>query len=936
MVSPSFALNAIKISSSDMAVDLTHATEIYSKQGEDFQLVTAADIDGIVRRIEVRSSNLENRGDWAVFALANTSDVQLERLIVAPHFRLVGSHFFFPDLGSRRIISVTPSEGFSLEQLPNPDSDIFRITINPRSIVTFVMELTVPNLPQIYLWEPDFYKDMINSFTLYRGIVLGIAGLLAVLLSVLFMVNRTSILIATVAIAWVVLGYICIDFGFLSKMMHIPSDVLPIWRAFAEMALSSSLIIFLFIYFNLNRWHTRSAYIMFGWIICLAILFCVYFYNPSIVAGISRLSFAFIVVCGIFCITYFGKNGYNRAILLIPAWIVIVIWSISAYMAITGRLDNDIIQLALGGGLVLIVLLIGLIVMQSALSSVGITQGLFSDMECQSLAIIGSGDIVWDWDMVRDKIITIPDISTIFGFDAGSMHGPIHSWLLHMHPDDRDQFRAMLDSFSEHRRGRLRHEFRIHAKDRQFHWIVLRIRPVLNTNGEIVHCVGIASDITEHKRSIERLLHDAFTDNVTRLPNRQIFLDRLAMILSLSADDDKLRPTVIVMDIDRYKKINDTLGIEIGDNVIIALSRRVRRLLRPKDTLARLSGDRFGIILMSERDPLKIADFISTISKSMVSPINLFNQKIVMTASFGLVGWTNPRLTAIQMLKDAELAMYRAKNKGEYRIEAFRPSFRSFGIDQLQMKEDLFRAIEKSELYLVYQPIIRLKDEEIMGFEALALWNHPKLGKIFLSEFLSCSEDKDIINAVHLFVLERIAADIIQWQDQAGNPPVFISINIPSIQLLNDELCKDMQAIISKTLCSPQSIKLEFSETIIMENPEKSRILLDQIQSMGIGLILNGFGTRFSLVSYINQLKFDFVKVNGSLLLGSTKQRISILQSIVLIAQKLEMEIMATGIDGGIGVRELAEMGCNYGSGSSVRFDSVLKLLKKFPLVKNK
>src|SRR5690606_33196076 len=282
----------VKISRDDTALDLTAMTDIHTNQGEAFQVSTAAGADGIRRRIEVRASSPSHNGDWAVFALANVSEEQLERVIVAPHFRLVGSKMFWPDLGSQRIIAITPSEGFALDREPSPDGDVFRITLNPGSVITFVAELTTPTLPQLYLWEPASYKDTVNAFTLYRGIVLGIAGLLAVFLTILFVVKGTSMLPATAALAWAVLGYICVDFGFLSKLISITAGDERIWRAGTEVFLAAGLVVFLFTYLNLNRWHAHLSYATLAWILGLGLLFGVAIYDPPIASGIARLSFA--------------------------------------------------------------------------------------------------------------------------------------------------------------------------------------------------------------------------------------------------------------------------------------------------------------------------------------------------------------------------------------------------------------------------------------------------------------------------------------------------------------------------------------------------------------------------------------------------------------------------------------------------------------------
>ncbi len=933
------AAEPVKIARDDTALDLTATTEIYANQGNAFQVSTAAGTDGIRRRIEVRASSPEHQGDWAVFALANVSEEQLERVIVAPHFRLAGSRMFWPDLGSQRIISITPSEGFALDRVPSPDADVFRITLNPGSVITFVAELATPNLPQIYLWEPDAYKDTVNAFTLYRGIVLGIAGLLAVFLTILFVVKGTSMLPAAAALAWAVLAYICVDFGFLEKLISITSSDQRMWRAGAEVALASSLVIFLFTYLNLNRWHVHLGYATFAWILGLALLFGVAIYDPSIAAGIARLSFALTATAGIVLIFYLGFNRYDRAILLIPTWALILVWLFGGWLTVTGRLDNDIIQPALGGGLVLIVLLIGFTVMQHAFAGGAYQQGLFSDLERQSLALTGSGDTVWDWDVARDRVVTSPDISFRLGLQPGTMHGPARNWLPRLHPDDRDRFRATLDVLLEHRKGRLNHEFRIRAEDGHFHWLKIRARPVLGSNGEVIRCVGTIIDVTEQKNSIDRLLVDAMHDNLTGLPNREVFLDRLQSVLTLTGGAESVRPTVMAIDIDRYKQVNDSLGIAAGDNILIALTRRLRRLMKPQDTLARLSGDEFGLILVSERDPAKIADFADAVSKAIMVPINFANREIILTASIGLVSWVDQQENAAGLLSDAELAMYRAKRSGGNRVEPFRPAFRGAGTDRLQLETDLRRAIERKELSMVYQPIVRLADGEVAGFEALMRWDHPKRGNVPPSEFIPIAEMSDLIEPLGMFALERATTDLMDWERQTGEIPVFVSVNLSSAQLLSSELYTDVRAMLTKTQCDPQRIKLELTESVVMENPEQARLVLAKLKETGISLALDDFGTGYSSLAYLTRFPFDTIKLDKALVNDRSDKRAVLLKSVIAMACGLEMQVVAEGIESDADAEELAKLGCDFGQsylfGAPLGAESVQRLLKeRFPLTK--
>ncbi|RUU66214.1 diguanylate cyclase, partial [Mesorhizobium sp. M2C.T.Ca.TU.009.01.2.1] len=683
---PAFAVEPIKIARDDKALDLSGAVEIYRNQGENFQVSTAPGPDGIVRRIEVEANDARSSGDWAVFALANTTDQQLDRLIVAPHFRLVNSGIFWPDLGSTRIAAITPSEGFALDRQTSPDADVFRVTLNPGTVVTFIAELASPKLPQVYLWEPDSYKDSVNSYTLFRGIVIGISGLLALFLTILFVVKGTSMFPATAALAWAVLAYICVDFGFLNKIIEISPGNEQIWRAGTEVALAGTFVVFLFAYLNLNRWHGHFSYGALVWILGLLLIAGVAIVDPAVAAGIARISFAATALTGLGLIIFLGIRGYDRAIMLVPSWVMVLLWLCGSWMAITGMLDNDIAQPALGGGLILIILLIGFTVMQHAFAGGALHQGLFSDLERQALAVAGSGDIVWDWDVLRDRVVTKPDICLQLGLAPNSLGGAARNWLPVLHADDRDTFRTTLDVVLEHRRGKVAQNFRLRGADGHYHWFSLRARPVIGSDGEVIRCVGTMVDVTEQKKSEERLLHDAVHDNLTGLPNRELFMNRLEAIISIARTEDKVRPTVFIIDIDRFKQVNDGLGISAGDTILLTVARRLHRLLKPKDSLSRFAGDQFALMLLSEQDPARIAAMADAIKHAINNPITFAKREIVLTASIGLITWTTAQTSAEDMVKDAELAMHQAKRFGGDRIEPFRPAFRTVGTDRLQFE----------------------------------------------------------------------------------------------------------------------------------------------------------------------------------------------------------------------------------------------------------
>src|SRR4029077_12444000 len=433
----------------------------------------------------------------------------------------------------------------------------------------------------IYLWEPDAYKDKVNSFTLYYGIVIGIAGLLALFLTILFVVKGSVMFPAAAALGWAVLVYIGVDFGFWGKVFDMSAGAERIWRASGEAILAATLLVFLFAYLNLNRWHVRYAHITIGWLGFLAAPVAVAMFDPAVASGIARLSLLLVAIAGFTLIVFLATHGYDRAVLLIPTWLLLLVWVVAAGLTVSGIVSNDIVAPALLGGLVLIVMLIGFTVMQHAFAG-GITHGIVSDVERRALALTGAGDLIWDWDVSADKVFTSPETESMLGVKRGSLEGPAATWLEVLHPLDRDRFRASLDGVVEQRRGRLTQDFRLRTPDGYYLWFALKARPVVGSDGEVVRIVGTLVDVTEFKNAEERLLFDAVHDNLTGLPKRELFLDRMEAAFGFARSDQTIRPTVIVIDIDRFKQVNDSVGIAVGDSILLTMARRLCRLLQPE------------------------------------------------------------------------------------------------------------------------------------------------------------------------------------------------------------------------------------------------------------------------------------------------------------------------------------------------------------------
>ncbi|UXM94092.1 sensor domain-containing phosphodiesterase [Bartonella sp. HY329] len=926
-----FSADPVKISPDSAAVDLSGFVEISLDQGSSFRITTPPDPEGIIHGIEVQANGENSQGNWAVLTLANPSDRQLDRLIVAPHYRLAGSGLLDPDLGSIRIQSITPSEGFTLERQASPDSDVFRFTINPGAVVTLVAELGSRDLPQLYLWEPDAYKDTVNSYTLYRGILLGISGLLALLLTILFVVKGTSLFPATAAFAWAVLGYICVDFSFLNKLFNVVPNSEPLWRAGTEVALAGTILVFLFTYLHLHRWHYHFSFGIVLWLGALCGLGGMVLIDPVQAAGFARVSLGATALIGVLLICYLTIRGYDRAIMLVPSWILFILWLVAAYAAVTGKLDNDIVQPALAGGLVLIVLLLSFTVMQHAFSSGAGNQGIFSDLERQALAVMGTDQIVWDWDVVRDRVVTTPDLSIYIGSAAKSLIGPMRNWLPAMHSDDRDRFRMTLDAILDTRAGRLDQTFRLRAGDSQYRWFSLRARPVIGPDGEIIRCVGMLMDVTEHKKAEERLLHNSIYDSLTGLPNRQLFLDRLQAYCDLAQNDENLKPTLLIIDFDNFRSINQRYGLSVGDTFLLAMARRLARHLKPLDTLSRISSDRFAFLLASQNDLSKVANFTINLKKALNMPISFAKREVQLTASIGLLPWLGGTATAEDRLNDGILAMFAAKYNGGNKIEPFRPVFRSQNIEKRSIDDELREALSHDQINVVYHPVLKIADGTLVGFEAMLQWDHPSRGTLFTQDFISAAENAGITMELANFVLHRAAQGIALLNQKFPGNRYFVSVNLPSADLLRNDLVTGIQSMIVRNPLREGQLLIEMPEAVLMQNPELSVSLFERLKGLGVGLVLDNFGTGYSSLSYFVRFPFDIIKLDRSLLNNERPKQNILLRSLIGMAHDLGFQVIAEGVESeGLAIM-LKNAKCEYLQSNTfsmpIAIESVLELI---------
>jgi diguanylate cyclase (GGDEF)-like protein len=460
-------------------------------------------------------------------------------------------------------------------------------------------------------------------------------------------------------------------------------------------------------------------------------------------------------------------------------------------------------------------------------------------------------------------------------------------------------------------------DFRLRTPDGHFIWLALKARPVVGSDGEVARVVGTLTDVTAFKNAEERLLHDSVHDNLTGLPNRTLFLDRLRAVATLTKTVPTLKPTVMVIDLDRFKQVNDSVGMAVGDSILLTLSRRLSRILKAQDTLARIAGDQFGLILLSEQNPARITALAETIRKTIRAPITFNEREIFITASIGLALSEPEAPLSDDIVKDAELAMYHSKRIGGDRIDVYKAAMRARKLDRLTLESELRRAIERDQIVILYQPIVRLEDRSVAGFEALVRWNHPKLGRMAPSEFISIAEESGFIVDLGIYVMDQAARLLAVGQHAMGaRQPVFVSVNVSSRQLLRHDLIHDTRSALARSSVARGTLKLELTESLVMENPEHATQMLQHIRELGVGLALDDFGTGHSSLAYLHRLSFDTLKIDQSLVRASSRgTRPVILKSIITMAHDLGMNVVAEGVETDSDAVELYQLGCEFGQG---------------------
>ena len=537
--------------------------------------------------------------------------------------------------------------------------------------------------------------------------------------------------------------------------------------------------------------------------------------------------------------------------------------------------------------------------------------------ERYALAALGGNDGLWDWNVKTGTVHYSGRWASMLGIEPTAVGSSLEEWTSRVHPDDAVRVRTELSRHVEGRSPHFESEHRLRHADGSYRWVLARGLAVRSDQGEATRMAGSLADITSRKTVEEQLLHDAFHDGLTGLPNRAFFVSLLDRAMKRTRRRTDYLFAVLIVDFDRFKLVNDSFGHVVGDRLLVAIAERLKGCLRPGDLVARLGGDEFAILLDDIRGVSDATRVAERIQQELATPFDLERQEVFTTASIGIALSTATYDRPEYHLRDADLAMYRAKARGKACYEMFDEALHARAVAQLRLETDLRRATEREELRLRYQPIVELKSGLITGFEALVRWQHPERGIVSPGEFIPVAEETGLIVPISRWVLEtacRQAAAWVQRFPHASGPS--ISVNLSARHFQDPHLVQQILDVLQTSGLPATNLKLEITESVLMRDPESHMAAIRQLRSAGVQMQIDDFGTGYSSLSYLARFSIDALKIDRSFIsAGQGEESWDIVQTIVTLARDLRVNVIAEGVETLEQSNRLKALQCDYAQG---------------------
>lgn len=545
-------------------------------------------------------------------------------------------------------------------------------------------------------------------------------------------------------------------------------------------------------------------------------------------------------------------------------------------------------------------------------------EALRASEERYTLIAQAANDGLWDWDLITGTISFSQRWKAIIGFQDREIGNEPAEWFDRVHPDDREGLNARLMAYLRLLTSTFEYEYRMLHRDNTYRWMRCRGIAVWSSSGQAVRIVGSQTDIHERKLVEQRLLHNTLHDSLTGLANRTQFMDRLEHVITRTRHGASSPFAVLCLDLDRFTLINDSLGYLVGDELLIAVARRLERGLRPGDTLARLSSDEFAVLLEDLSEPQSALIVAARMLRLFEEPFHIRGHDVFISGSIGMTLSTNIHYqTSADMLRDTNTALYYAKMKGRSCYTIFHPSMHDHAIWRLQIETDLRRGIERNEFFVVYQPIVELSTQQTIGFEALLRWRHPQRGILAPAEFIDIAEETGLILPIGQKVLREVCTQLHYWKQRHPTRTLVMNVNFSPRQIADPGLVERVAALIDEYNLDTNTLRIEITETAIIEHSDVADVVLMGLRALGVQICIDDFGTGYSSLSYLHRFPIGAIKIDRSFVsrIHQSHETMTIVRTIISLAHSLGMAVIAEGAETEEQFRHLRALSCPYGQG---------------------
>ncbi|MBI1211941.1 MAG: EAL domain-containing protein [Alphaproteobacteria bacterium] len=857
---------------------------------------------------------------WFAFDLPNPGGQELTRVVTFDDGRDGAFRFLYGDARTAWL-GLAPAGESGHAELHGLRHTTGTVSVASGQTATFAVRVRAPNRSSIWrLWQPDAYAARQRLDTLMRGLLAGCVLAMAAWLAGLSVARRSA-----------AQGWAALALGS-SVLLLLGESVIALPAAATIVAGGIFLATgfrFLSRYLDIARDRPMIAYLLDGCLFAIFMLAVVAAFDIGPAWLLLRAATVLAAVTLAVVLVQELAKGSGAAKALVPGALLVLL-AVATPWAVPDQIARHSTALPL---IFDAVLTAGILALGFAGSTTRVERpdeevaAEINEERRQAreveyryaLGLAAAHQGLWDWNLETDTLFLSPSVEALLGLPNSAIGSSERNWAALILPEDISVYADAMNTHRKLGNSSFTVEVRMRHAKGGLRWIQLRASCLAGSDGRAVRCIGVISDITVRKQQEAALTTSDQVDRVTGLIGRNPFASRLDEVLvEMQKGRTQRRGAVLAIDVDRVRLVNDSLGHKIGEQFLADIARRLDHAAGPEDAVARLGSEEFAVLALGSKGDEDGAEVAQRIRNALTQPIAIGDREIYPAASIGLALIEERHRFGGDVLREAEVAMYHAKRAGRGGFEIYQPQMKPRSAERLMLDADLRTALDRNEIELHYQPIIRLSDNSIAGFEALMRWRHPKRGLLSPTDFIPLAEETGLIMPLGQYAVDKAAAELKRWQSFFPmREPLFCSVNVSARQLFRQEFFDDVITALRRESPARLSFKLELTESVIMQDPDTTARMLGRLKDAGAGLALDDFGTGFSSLAYLQRFPFDTVKVDRSFIvdMATNSETPVILNSIIGLAHELDMSVVAEGVESQQEAKRLRELRCEFAQG---------------------